>query len=118
MTDIVIETLFPDKNNLIEIEMRADGVLIDFTSVTRYLLTMTYNRDESVIETVDTDINAGAITGDSVGVIVIDIGLLATSFQKGRYKTRLCIYDPSNVEGLVIIDSCSISHPKLNIDVC
>ena len=114
MTTITV-SVFAGKDNVVELEIKVDGQLVDFTSVNRYLLTLTSSFNTIVI---DTDINPGAITGDSNGILTIDIGTIVTSETKDLYSSELCIFDPANLNGLVIFDPCEGTSPHLDINIC
>lgn len=82
------------------------SLAIDFTSVTRYTLFVAG-------VTIDTDITAGAITGDALGQIILNINDVAIA--EGEYYGRLVTYDATHTDGQVIIheDQTSISDRLL-----
>ena len=111
------EYVFAGKNNEFKILIELDNVPIDFTGATRYVLTLTnVENDQEII--IDTDINAGAIIGDEVGVVTFDIGLLVNDTQAGLYNSALCVFDVSHVEGQVMIDYCASGFPNMNVNIC
>ena len=111
------EYVFNGKNNEFKLLIELDDVPIDFTSATRYILTLTDVENEREI-IIDTDTNAGAIAGDDVGIVTFTIGLLVDDTQTGLYDSRLCVFDPLHVEGQVVVDWCATGLPNLSVMIC
>ena len=111
------EYVLAGKNNDFKLLIELDEVPIDFDTATRFVLTLTDEENEREI-VIDTDTNAGAIAGDSVGIVTFIIGLLVDDTQKGLYDARLCVYDPLHVEGQVLVDWCATGLPNLSVMIC
>lgn len=90
-----VETVYIDRNNTIDLLLKADGAAQDLSPVTRMVLS-----DRAGIFTIDSDQVAGAFdwnTGTTGKVIMAlgDQGLAA-----GTYICNLILYDPTNSDGI------------------
>lgn len=92
------EPLYINRNNVSRIAIREDGQLLDFTAVTRYVLMF-----EGTTVTVDTDVNANAITGDSNGVVTFDLGGLNLNLEAGYVRASLIVYDALHPDGQTLL---------------
>jgi hypothetical protein len=111
------EYVFAGKNNEFKLLIQLGGTPIDFDTATRYVLTLTnVENDQEII--IDTDTNAGAIAGDSVGIVTFIIGLLVDSTDAGLYNSTLCVFDPLHVEGQIVIDYCASGFPNMRVSIC
>lgn len=106
MVSQVTEIIAKDLDNDFQIIISDDSGVVDFTAVTR----MTIEAD-GVIK--DSDIDASAITWDSLGVITFKLGDMALS--KGFYSATLIAFDPAHSSGQLI---CSPRYnARLNLNV-
>lgn len=96
--------VYNNSDRACQIKVTQDGQLLDFTAITRMVLTF---RESSIIA--DTDSNPDLITWDSEGVIVFSLGHLGLDL--GAYTGLLIAYDPAHINGQVI------SHPDDNARV-
>ena len=112
------EYVFVGKNNDFTVLIEVDDVPVDFTTATRFVLTLDDDDREKDQIVIDTDIDAGSITGGSDGKVVVTMGLLVTDDNKGVYTSRLCVYDPLHVEGQIMLDWCATGLPNLSVMIC
>jgi len=90
----ITETVFLSRDNTNNVTIKSDGVAVDFSSVTRFVMTF-----EGSTVTADTDTTAGIITGSSAGVVTCDFGALALA---GLYEAALTVYSAGNPNGLQV----------------
>ena len=89
------ETLYLGRDNGIDLTLKADGVAVDLSSVTRMIL-----RDAGCVWEVDSATSPGAFDW-SVGDGGVDLILGDEPIPAGAYSCRLIVYDPTNTDGVV-----------------
>ena len=94
----VLEYTYNDRNNTIDLSLKADGTVVDLSSVTRMII-----EDIAGGWSVDYDVAPGNVAFDwSTGItgkVILSLG--AQSLTAGTYSVRLIVYDPSNTDGIV-----------------
>jgi len=89
------------------------GKNVDFGTATRWI--GTFNGTNSSNDfTVDTDTTAGAISGDSSGVITFTLQTL--TIASDTYQIRLEVFDPAHTSGQYVAHECC--GPYLSMVVC
>ena len=107
------ETIYLGRDNAIDLQLQADGVAVDLTSVTRMIL-----RDAGCVWEVDSTTSPGAFDR-SAGDGVVSLILGDEPIPAGAYYCRLIVYDPTNVDGVVwddllrltVVSTCTVPPP-------
>ncbi len=91
-----IEYVYTGRDNTVDLLLKADGVAVDLSTVTRMLVA-----DVDGAFSVDSSTSPGAFDWNpgSTGKLVITLG--DESIPVGKYKCQLIVYDPTNPDGVV-----------------
>lgn len=100
------EVVFKDSNNANSFYVKQDGVAMDLSAATRFLLTI-----PSIPLEIDTDTDATAITGDAAGLVTLDIN--DASVTEGEYYARLRAFDPQHPIGQILIHEDATPNDRL-----
>ena len=90
---MITEIVYLDRDNTIDLLLKADGSAQDLAAVTR----MTFEYDSTII---DSDTSPEVFDWDTgvTGKLVLALG--AESIPKGDYTAKLTVYDPDNDDGI------------------
>lgn len=96
MADIT-EQIYLDRDNVIDLLLKADGEAQDLSAVTRMVLL-----EDGEEFTIDSDEAAGVFDWETgtTGKITLTLGA-QDDIEEGTYKVWLIVYDPSNTNGIV-----------------
>jgi len=100
-----IEYIYNDRDNTIDLQLKADGSAVDLSSVTRVEVIFTA-QDSGTDKTIDTE-DAGTTLADGGNVDITEgsgkliLALGDQSIAAGNYLAQLVIYDPTNTDGVV-----------------
>lgn len=92
----IAETVYLDRDNTIDLRLKADGVVVDLSSVTTITLIVgagtisSNNADDATIR--------WAKPGYSTGELRLFLG--GQAIEPGRYNAELIIFDPTHPNGL------------------
>ena len=89
------ETVYLGHDNAIDLKLKADGVAVDLSSVTRMIL-----RDVGCLWEVDSATSAGAFDW-SAGGGALSPRLGDETIPPGTYNCWLIVFDPTNTDGIV-----------------
>jgi len=88
------EIVYLNRDNVIDLQLQADGSAVDLTPVTRMTLTL------DGTTTIDSQTSPGAFDwSGGNGVVVLALG--GESIGPGRYAAELAVYDAVNTQGIV-----------------
>ncbi len=107
------ETVYLDHDNAIDLTLKADGVAVDLSSVTRMIL-----RDSGCVWDVDSTTSPTAFDW-SAGDGKISMSLGDEPIPAGAYSCRLIVFDPTNTDGVVwddllrleVVSICTVPAP-------
>lgn len=108
-TDIEEVYLFRDRENLLSVTINRDGSAMNLTEFTSFQL---YGLSENPI---DSTVNAGAIAGDALGVVLLNISDLVTA-KAGAHPTTLVGISSQYPEGIVLWDE-SMPYASITFNV-
>ena len=93
----VAETVYKDRDNAIDLILKADDVAVDLSSVTRMQIV---DRDGG-FTTIDSDTSADAFDWDTgtTGKVILILG--DEEIPVGTYVVSLVVFDPTNTDGIV-----------------
>ena len=94
----MIEYVYKNRNNPNIVQFALDGAAIDFTAVTRMVLSF----DESDTIIADTDLDASLMTWDASGNVTFNLWTLDLPDGFSSAAT-LIAYDPAHLDGQVIV---------------
>jgi hypothetical protein len=89
------EVVYLTRDNAIDLQLKADGVVVDLASVTRMILS-----DEGCAWKVDSSISPGAFNW-AAGNGVLKLKLGDEVITPGTYSCYLIVYDPTNTDGVI-----------------
>lgn len=96
----VTEIVYLNRDNTVDLLLKADGVAEDLTAVTRMIV-----KQEDGDWSVDSDTYPSAFdwAPGTTGKVILDLAaaLAAEDVSAGKYISRLVVYDPSNTNGIV-----------------
>ena len=92
----VKEIVYLNRDNTVDLLLKANGVAQDLTASTRMIL-----KDIGGKFTIDSQISAGAFNWNPgiTGKLILDLG--GETLPAGMHDVRLIVYDPSNTDGIV-----------------
>jgi len=92
----ILEYVYNDRNNTIDLLLKADGVAVDLSSVTRMII-----KDIGGDWEVDENDSSGVFDRDTgvTGKVIIALG--DQDITAGKYWVRLIVYDNVNTDGIV-----------------
>ena len=97
------QVAYLDHDNTIEMVLKSDGLAVDLTPVSRMVLSSA----GQVIA--DSDLNAGVFDWSAgSGNLVIALGGLSLPLHREYKNSRLVVYDPTNINGIVWADDVLI----------
>lgn len=88
------ETVYLGYDNTIDLILKADGVAVDLSSVTR----ITLDFDGTIV---DSDVSADAFDWNTGTTGKISLSLGQETISVGTYNVQLVVYDPDNTHGVV-----------------
>lgn len=96
MSSEIIEYVYNNRDNTIDLLLKADGVAVDLSQVTRMAI-----RDNAGNIIVDESISPGAFSYPTsvTGKVLLSLG--GEGLSAGSYKVQLILYDPVNTSGIV-----------------
>ena len=101
------EKIFPNRDNIALVLFKQGGVAIDFSTATRFVMTIG-------TDVIDTDIDSDAITTTATqGELQFKLGTLSLTFTGKKFAT-LIVYDPAHTNGQTI--AC-IEDEKLSFEM-
>ncbi len=91
---MLTEITYNNRNNTIDLSLKADRSAVDLSSVTRMVLALSDGTE------IDSDEAGAAFDWDTgtTGKIIIALG--EQTITAGKYKAVLYVYDPTNTLGL------------------
>lgn len=96
----VTETVYLNRDNTVDLLLKADGVAQDLSSVTRMIL-----KEENGVWSIDSQTYGSAFNWNpgTTGKVILDLAaaLADQSVTTGSNVVRLVVYDPSNTDGIV-----------------
>lgn len=98
MTTPVIETAYLGRDNSIDLLLKADGVAVDLSSVTRMVLVVAGSTLVS-----STNVDGDPILWSKSGYDTGEVRLFLKdeSLSTGRNTAQLVVFDPTNTDGIV-----------------
>ena len=92
----LIETVYNDRNNTVDLLLKADGTAQALDTITRMLVV-----DQAGTFTIDSDVSPDAFDWDpgTTGKVLLSLG--DESVVAGAYECWLILYDPTNTDGIV-----------------
>lgn len=94
----MIKDIYLDKDNPTIVTFYKDGAVIDFTTMTRYVVNF---RENALVVDTNEIAFSGLITGNNLGVVNFVFGGL--TIPEGTYTIELIAYDPSHDDGQIIV---------------
>ena len=96
MPALITEHVYNDRDNTVDLLLKADGVAQDLSAVTRMVVA-----DKQGIFEIDSNLMPSAFDWDSetTGKVVLTLG--HSDIASGTYVCRLIVYDLSNTEGIM-----------------
>ena len=93
---MITEFVYNDRDNTNDLLLKADGVAVDLSTVTRMIV-----EDVDGSFSVDENTSPSAFNRDTgvTGKVIIALG--GESITAGKYIVRLIVYDPTNTSGLI-----------------
>jgi hypothetical protein len=92
---MITEIVYLGHNNTIDLLLKADGVAVDLSSVTRMVIELNNGTE---IDSVDNPAAFDWTTGIT-GKLSLSLG--DEVIAAGRYSAVLVVYDPTNLDGIV-----------------
>ena len=93
---VIIEHVYNDRNNTIDLLLKANDTAVDLSSVTRMIIA-----DVNGGWSVDENDSPDAFDRDTgvTGKVIISLG--EEDITAGKYRVRLTVYDPTNTDGVI-----------------